>query len=81
MILRKPYAILIKYFKLIHILMFVFFTYFVFVIRKIYLFFSDYVKNSNFTYFEDMTTRYVPIIVFFLIILLLGFAIGIFLFM
>ena len=81
MILRKPYAILIKYFKLIHILMFVFFAYFVFVIRKIYLFFSDYVKTSNFTYFEDMTTRYVPIIVFFMVILLLGFAILIFLLM
>ena len=81
MILRRPYAILIKYFKLIHIIMFIFFAYFVFVIRKIYLFFSDYVKTSNFTYFEDMTARYVPIFVFFMIILLLGFAIGIFLLM
>ena len=81
MILRKPYAILIKYFKLMHIIMFVVFAYLVFVIRKIYLFFSEYVQTSNFTYFEDMTSRFIPTIAFFLIILLLGFAIGIFLLM
>ena len=81
MILRKPYAMLIKYFKLIHIIMFFFFAYLVFVIRKIYLFFSEYVKTSNFTYFEDMTSRYIPIIVFFMIILILGLAIGVFLLM
>ena len=81
MILRKPYAILIKYFKIIHIIMFVFFGYFVFVLRKMYFFFSDYVKTSNFTYFEDMTSRYVPLIVFFMVIVLLGLAIAIFLLM
>ena len=81
MVLRKPYAFLIKYFKLLHIIMFIFFSYIVFVLRKIYLFFSDYVKSSNFTYFEDMTTRYVPTIVFFMVIILLIFAISIFLLM
>ena len=81
MILRRPYAILIKYFKLIHIIMFVCFSYLVFVIRKIYIFFSDYVKTSNYTYFEDMTTRYIPIIVFFIVILILALSIGVFLLM
>ena len=81
MILRKPYALLIKYFKLIHIIMFVIFSYIVFVLRKIYVFFSDYVKSSNFTYFENMTSRYVPIIVFFLVVILLAFGISILLLM
>ena len=81
MILRKPYAILIKYFKIIHIIMFVMFSYIVFVLRKIYTFFSDYVKSGNFTYFEDMTTRYIPTIIFFLVILLLTFGICIYLLM
>ena len=81
MIIRKPYAILIKYFKIIHIIMFVIFGYIVFVLRKIYLFFSDYVKANNFMYFEDMTTKYIPTVVFFLAILLLFFGIGIFLLM
>ena len=35
MILRKPYAFLIKYFKIIHIVMFLVFGYFVFAINDI----------------------------------------------
>ena len=78
MILRKPYAFLIKYFKLIHILMFVFFSYIVFALRKIYIFFADYVKSSSFTYIEGMASRYVSPIVYVLVILLLAGAIAIF---
>lgn len=81
MILRKPYAILIKYFKVIHILMFVSFGYLVFALRKIYVFFSSYIKTSNFTYFENMSSIYVPWFLFFIVIILLGLAIGILLLM
>ena len=81
MILRKPYAILIKYFKLIHIVMFIFFSYFVFALRKIYIFFSSYIKTGNFTYVENMSSIYVPWILFLLIVILLGLAIGILLLM
>ena len=81
MILRKPYAILIKYFKFIHIVMFVFFAYLVFSLRKIYMFFSTYIKTSNFTYIENMSSIYVPWILFLIVILLLAFSIGIFLLM
>ena len=81
MILRKPYALLIKYFKLIHILMFIFFGYIVFVLRKMYLFFSEYAKTSNFTYVEGMASQYISAIVFVFVILLLAFGIGIFLLM
>ena len=81
MILRKPYAILIKYFKIIHILMFVSFGYLVFALRKIYVFFSSYIKTSNFTYFENMSSIYVPWFLFFIVIILLGLAIGILLLM
>ena len=81
MILRKPYAILIKYFKVLHIIMFVMLAYNVFVLRKIYIFFNDYVKTSNFTYFVDMTSRYIPAIVFFISIILIAFGVGIYLLM
>ncbi len=81
MILRKPYAILIKYFKLIHIIMFVLFTYLVFALRKIYVFFANYISTSNFTYTEDMVSRYVPWIVFVVIVILFALAIGILLLM
>ncbi len=81
MILRKPYALLIKYFKTIHIVMFVLFTYLVFSLRKIYVFFAEYIKNSNFTYVEGMASKYVPWILFLIVIVLLALAIGILLLM
>ena len=81
MILRKPYAILIKYFRTIHILMFVFFMYLVFSLRKIYVFFSSYIKAGNFTYLENMSQIYVPWILFLIAIILLALSIGIFLLM
>ena len=81
MILRKPYALLIKYFKAIHIVMFVFFGLLVFALRKIYMFFSLYIKESHFTYIENMEHIYVPWYLFFIVIILLGFAIGILLLM
>ena len=81
MILRKPYAFLIKYFKLIHIIMFALFSYLVFALRKIYVFFSDYIKTSNFIYTEKITQTYVPWTLIVIVIILLGLAIGILLLM
>ncbi len=81
MILRKPYAVLIKYFKPIHIFMFVSFGYLVFVLRKIYIFFSNYIKLGSFTYVENMVNRYVPWISIILVVILLGLSIGILLLM
>lgn len=74
MILRKPYAFLIKFFKVFHIIMFVIFVYLIFILRKIYLFLSNYAKTNNFSYFEDMVSRYVPIlpIILILIVIILG---------
>lgn len=81
MILRKPYAILIKYFKIIHIVMCIMFVYLVFSLRKIYFFFSNYIKAGNFTYVENMVDIYVPLIIFIIVLVLLVFSISIFLLM
>ena len=78
MILRKPYAFLIKYFKLIHIVMFIFFSYLVFVLRKIYIFFADYVTSGSFTYVEGMNMNYVTPLAFIFVIFILAGAIAIF---
>ena len=78
MILRKPYAILIKFFRSIHIIMFVFFVYLIFALRKIYIFFSSYIKTSTYVYRENMANIYVPWILFLIVVLLLVFAISIF---
>ena len=71
MILKKPYAFLIKFFKAIHIVMFLSFSYLAFVLRNIYLFFSRYVKNGTFTYFNNMKGMYTSIFIIILIIILL----------
>ena len=78
MILRKPYAFLIKYFKIIHIILFLIFTYLVFQLRNIYMFFVNYVKNNNFTYFEGIANEYMNPLVFFMIILIIAFAISVY---
>ena len=77
MILRKPYAILIKYFKSIHIAMFIMFAYLVFALRKIYIFFSNYIQTGTYVYRENMASIYVPWFMFLIVILLLIFSISI----
>ena len=73
MILKKPYAFLIKHFKIIHITMFVMFTYLVFALRKIYVFFKYYVQNDNYTFVENMASNYVTtLMIVFLVILLVS---------
>lgn len=78
MILRKPYAFLIKYFKIIHIILFLIFGYLVFEIRNIYMFFVNYVKNDNFTYFENMANKYMNPLIFVMIVLIIAFAISVY---
>ena len=81
MILRKPYAMLIKYFKIIHIVMFVFFGYLVFAFRKIFYFFSDYIKSGTFIYTDDIASKYISPLIFVITIILLIAGIAIFLLM
>ena len=47
MIIRKPYAFLIKYFKWIHIAMFLMFFYFIFSIKDIEVYFTNAVLSNN----------------------------------
>lgn len=77
MILRKPYAFLIKYFKIIHIGLFLMFGYLLFKLREIYIFFQDYVRNDVYTYMENMASEYITPIMFVIagLILISGIAI------
>ena len=81
MILRRPYAVLIKYFQLIHILLFGIFVYSLFAFRKIYFFLVDFVKKGTFNYVEDMAQEYVPLLLFILMIIVIISAIFIYLLM
>ena len=58
MIIRKPYAFLIKYFKIIHIIMFVIFGYFVFALKDILDYFTSAVLSNNLSSIASNTTYF-----------------------
>ena len=72
MIIRKPYAFLIKYFKLIHILLFILMSYLTYKSNGLYIFFRDYAKSGTYTYYENMTFKYVNLFMIFFAIILIG---------
>ena len=77
MIVRKPYAFLIKYFKPIHIAMFVMFGYFIFAIKDIQDYFTNAVLNNIMGGIATNNTYFSFFYVIFAIILL-GASISIF---
>lgn len=76
MILRRPYAFLIKNFKLIHILLFMLYAYIAFKASSIYNFFLEYIKYNGNT--GVISSDYIGLLVFFSIILIIGICITIF---
>lgn len=70
MIIKKPYKFLIKYFKLIHIIMFIMFVILTFMLRNIRLFLVDYVSTGNFKYSLDLASKYIPFYSFIIAVLL-----------
>ena len=81
MIIRKPYAFLIKYFKIIHIIVFILLTFSLFKLRNIYLFFKNYLINGAYLYTDNMASSYVGILFIIIIIFLIGIFLSIFLLM
>lgn len=62
MILRRPYAFLIKHFRIIHLIMFAFLAYLTFKSSNIVNFFKDYISyNGN---IEVISSNYLDIITF-----------------
>ena len=72
MIVRKPYAFLIKYFKVIHISIFVFMIYLLVKTNSIFIFFKDYLQTGTYTYIENMALSYVNPLMIIISILLIG---------
>ena len=73
MILKKPYAFLIKYFKAIHLILLAFTIYISLKFNKIVDFFSRYVKNTNIVS-EGLNKSLVPPSIFITIILVIIFS-------
>ena len=78
MILRKPYAFLIKKFKLIHLVLAVILGLIAYKTNDIYIFFRDYIKSSSYLkiYVEPSITS-VPWYMYIMVLLAMGILIAI----
>lgn len=81
MILRKPYAILIKYFKVIHIVLFVLCCYLMFTLKSNYDFLKECVNYEGISYYDGIANEHLPAILFVVTIILLLAGIAILLLM
>ncbi len=70
MILRKPYAFLIKKFRLIHFIIFGMLLYIFIRTIKVYSFFNDYAVNHFFTPVANMVDNYINGYIFIIIVLI-----------
>jgi len=78
-IIRKPYAFLIKHFRMIHLVLSIFVFYLITKTSGMFKFFNDYVKNGYYTYSNDL--GYINFYMFIAIILILLLAAFVYLLM
>lgn len=71
MIIRKPYAFLIKYFKVIHIGLCLLMFYLTFTIGNIYNFFKTYIVSGASPYIDSLLSYYMSPLMFIAVILLI----------
>ncbi len=70
MIVRKPYAFLIKHFRLIHGLLFVMLVFIAIKSVSIYTFFNEYATRHYFTNTSTLVSEYISTLMFFVLILI-----------
>lgn len=75
MIIKKPYAFLIKHFKIIHLTLLALLIYILIKTTRIYNFFNAYINNDYLEYTEKFATVYINIIIFFVLVIIIIFAI------
>ncbi len=78
MIIRKPYAFLIKHFKLIHIGIFLIFCYLLLSLRDLYQFFKGVILNNNYSGGVGLESKYTSFLLLLAILLLIFLAFSIF---
>ena len=76
MVFRRPYAFLIKHFRLIHIILFILFAYITFKANSILTFFKDYINYKG--SMEIISSDYINVWIFISSILIIGISIIIF---
>lgn len=76
MILRRPYAFLIKYFRVIHLVLFGLFAYITYKANNILSFFKDYIDNNG--NIDIVSSEYISYFIFISIILIVAISIVIY---
>ena len=73
MVLKKPYAFLIKHFKVIHFILFAIILYITYRFNNISTFFANYVKN-NYSVGVTIAQSYIPITIFLAVLIVIIFS-------
>lgn len=81
MIIKKPYAFLIKHFRLIHLLLSISILYLVYKTNDVFVFFNDYVKNGFYTLNNSLNGGYINFYMFLAVIFVIALASFIYLLM
>ena len=81
MILKKPYAFLIKNFRLIHLILTGLIGYLLFRTFNLYNFFSRYVENVYATLGDALPSNYITVFMFLVSIIIIVFSLAMFLLM
>lgn len=68
MIIKKPYAFMIKHFRMIHLFLSIFLIFLAFKTNSIFQFFSDYAKNGYYAYTNNLVSSYINLYMFLAII-------------
>ena len=81
MIIKKPYAFLIKNFRIIHFILSLLVVYLLTKTSSIVKFFNDYVKNGYYAYAENLQSKYINFYMFLAAILIILLTLFIYLLM
>lgn len=72
MILRKPYAFLIKHFRFIHIVLSIFMSFLLYKSYNVYNFLNNYLTEAKFNIIENLTSEYITIFMYVSIFAVIG---------
>ncbi len=78
MILRKPYAFLIKHFRIIHIILSILLAYLSIMTYRVVKFFNGYVENGYYTYSTNIAGSYINFLMYIAVIIIIGLLIFIY---
>ncbi len=75
MVIKKPYGFLIKHFRIIHLVLSILLIYITYKSSAVYTFFNNYVKEGHYTFYIDLSSRFINYYMFLITILIILFGI------